>query len=942
MTTEEDLLHEIERSAEQLTHATAGVRALHESWIRRLKNRRRVAVDLIGANYRKALHEADAAHLGAVKQAQAQAVDIYRRSGLALAGWDDPGWTVWQPQLTSETSEPVQESVRVGELVEEGPAGRNVTLPAVARLLAGHNLVIKAAGPAKRSAAEALESVLFRLLTTASPGCLALTLLDPSNLLIHADILAHLADTDPGLLTGGVWAGRASVEAVLAYLAGDGSTGLQTDGRTTRPARRVVVVLDFPSGFSQEAARHLRTLMRPQNASGVGLVMLLDPSDPAPDAFDLVELERVATVIRWDGARFLWEADELRSCRLALDSPPGDSLARTLVDSVGVGVVRALSRESDLVRTLPPVRTWWKENSARGLCVPIGARCGGELVTLCLGRTKSHLLVMDGLDTGRSDLLRALLMHCAVAYGPDSLRLYLLSMSGGLDVRMYATHWLPHAQVVAVDCAREYALSVLEDLDGQLSAPSPEVVVADGDVSASRSTGAGIQHLLVLDEFTQLMMGSDEITVRANELVARLVERGHQRGVHVILAASAGKLPDVLKSTASGCGVRVVFTAGLAGIEGRISAGSQQAGMPGLAICNDAAGEPWGDRLIRVLTITDADQTKLLMQLRARGEARSAPPVPQAFYDPEALADVARCRPLYRLLLGKEFTGAAANDATVLPSGETAISAWLGERPVPWQTASATFWPCEGRHMLIVSKYEPAASGMLAATLLSLGLQAQRNPRMLADTGKTRLLSVVDFSAGKLPVLGGLSGVLGPLLELVTGRELPTLSARIAQLIDQRLDSQYQSASLDALKLSDSPPVFVVLAGLHHALVAPRAHGDMAERFASAERLAKIVHLGPSVGVHVIAWCDALSSFNAILGATMLPEFEIRAVTALSEEDSVALLDSPNASALKDHEALLWDRHLGVQQAFRPYSPPEESWLAKVRESTRGRAISRA
>ena len=326
MTSEEDLVRQIKHSTGQLASATASARALHERWIRRAKDQHEVAVNLAGANYRKALHEADTAHLRAVEQAKAQAVDIYRRSGLPVAEWNSPDWLAWQPSLTVEAG---QESVRVGELIEDGPAGRNVALPAVARLLAGHNLIIRAAGPAKQSAAGALESVLFRLLTNTLPGHPTLTLLDPSNLLSNVNVLARLTDTDPGLLTGGVWTKPAEVEAVLAYLADRIATGPEADGHPNATILRVVTILDFPSGFSHAAVRHLRALVRTQEASGVRLVISLDPSGPMPDAFDLVELEQAATVIRWDGARFLWEADELRSCTLVLDSPPGDSLAKS-------------------------------------------------------------------------------------------------------------------------------------------------------------------------------------------------------------------------------------------------------------------------------------------------------------------------------------------------------------------------------------------------------------------------------------------------------------------------------------------------------------------------------------------------------------------------------------------------------------------------------------
>lgn len=918
MTVEEDLIRQITYETGQLARLTANTRVLHRRWIGRAKDRHQVAVTLAEANYRKALHEADSMHGRSVEQARTQAAEIYRRAGLALAGWDDARWGDWQT-LRSPTVE--QESVRLGHLIEAALAGREVALPAVARLAGGHNLIIKADGPAKAAAADTLQSVLFRLLANTPPGQLRLALLDASGLLSRADTLASLAGHDPGLVTGGVWQEPGDIEAVLAYLSGRWTIGPLVDTGARADIQRVIVILDFPSGFSPEAARHLRTLFQSQRASRVSFIMLWDPSGALPEIFDPDELMQSATVIRWDGERFLWEADEWRSCRLALDAPPGEALAKTIVAAVGAGAAQALPGTLDLTQTLPPEREWWQEDAAHRFCAPIGVRPGGEIAPLCLNEAVHHLLITGSHEAGRGDLMRALLMHWAVTCSPDGLRLYLLSMPGGLDLRKYAAHRLPHAQVVAVDCAREYALSVLEHLDSQLPSCSPP----------------DTRHLLLLDEFSQLLAGSDEIAVRANELLSRLVAPGSEPHVQVVLMTSDSALPDVIQPAADRFSARVTFTKGVPGAGEKNTVDQPPASV--LAIYNDAAGKPWGDRLVRVLAVTDADELKLLAQVRSKSQVRSEGFPPQAFHDPGALAELPRCWPLYRRLAVKELPVALPREASA--PAETTSLACLGERPLLGQAAAATFWPRDGRHLLIVSDDE-AAAGLLAAALLSLGVQAHREPCTAADAQKAQSLTVVDFTSGKLPLLGRVAGVLGPQLEVVSDRVLPALLAKMAELVDRRLDAPLKLTGQDAPMPSTLSPVFVILVGLHQAQFVASAHQrDIEDRFVSAERLARIVRWGPGVGVHIIAWSAALASFNAVLGQAMLSEFEMRAITQVSEDDSIELIGSPAASLLAPNEALLWDRRLGILQPFRVYAPPEDRWLAWVRESVRGRSAAR-
>ena len=48
--------------------------------------------------------------------------------------------------------------------------------------------------------------------------------------------------------------------------------------------------------------------------------------------------------------------------------------------------------------------------------------------------------------------------------------------------------------------------------------------------------------------------------------------------------------------------------------------------------------------------------------------------------------------------------------------------------------------------------------------------------------------------------------------------------------------------------------------------------------------------------------------------------------------DSANLMDSPEASRLGVHRALVYDEEQGEFEKFRPYGPPTPEWLAWVRE----------
>jgi S-DNA-T family DNA segregation ATPase FtsK/SpoIIIE len=96
---------------------------------------------------------------------------------------------------------------------------------------------------------------------------------------------------------------------------------------------------------------------------------------------------------------------------------------------------------------------------------------------------------------------------------------------------------------------------------------------------------------------------------------------------------------------------------------------------------------------------------------------------------------------------------------------------------------------------------------------------------------------------------------------------------------------------------------------------------------------AEIIRNGPAWSVHSLVWCDSYNDVNRLVDRATLREFELRVLFQMSAADSTNLLDSPAASRLRQHRGLFYSDDLGTQEKFRPYGPPSEDWLARVRQS---------
>ena len=103
-----------------------------------------------------------------------------------------------------------------------------------------------------------------------------------------------------------------------------------------------------------------------------------------------------------------------------------------------------------------------------------------------------------------------------------------------------------------------------------------------------------------------------------------------------------------------------------------------------------------------------------------------------------------------------------------------------------------------------------------------------------------------------------------------------------------------------------------------------------------ARQFRKILHEGPALGIHCLLWCDSYNTLNRFIDRQGLEDLEMRVVFQMNANDSSHLIDSPLASQLGVFRAYFYSDADGRMEKFRPYGPPTEAWLQKVRKQLQG------
>jgi len=800
-------------------------------------------------------------------------------------------------------------------------------------------VVLRARDDGRAAAVDALQSMMLRFLTGLPAGKMRFTIVDPVGLGDNFAAFMHLADSDEKLVTGQIWTEPRQIEQRLTDLTDHVAAVIQkylrnqyasiedynrAAGEVAEPYR-VLVVANFPTGFTPEAAKRLVSIATSGPSCGVCTLVSVDTRAALPRDFALADLEAPSFVLTGRDGRFTPKDAALAPFPLTIDAPPPAVTVARLVQRVGKASKTAARVEVPFEYIAPAPADVWRGSAAKGFEVAVGRAGATRRQLFALGRgTAQHALIAGKTGSGKSTLLHALITNLALIYSPDEAELYLIDFKEGVEFQWYATYRLPHARVVAIQSEREFGLSVLQRLDVILRERGERFRDAGvNDLAGYRVATPGEKSpriLLVVDEFQQFFVEDDKLSQEASLILDRLVRQGRAFGIHVLLGSqSLGGSYSLPRSTIDQMAVRVALQCSEADAQLILSKDNNAARLlsrPGEAIYNDQNGLTEGNDPFQVVWLSEEKREEVLRGLGERAGGKYPPPL---VFEGNSAADPARNPALAGVL-----------DAPAWPADVRAVSAWLGDPVAIKEPTAAVFRPLGAANLLLVGQNEEAARGLFAAALL--GLAGRLAPPTAGAT--FAVLDGTPDDADDTEYLRKLAARLPHPTRTPARTELTATLAEFAVEVEKRQKGES----------TDRTPRFLFVFGAHRFRELRKTDDDFsfgrrgAEREPSpAERFTTILRDGPPLGVHVIAWCDSLTNLNRTFDRPLLREFGMRVLFQMSPTDSSTLMDAPTASKLGRNRALFLQEDQERPEKFRPYGLPDPEWLDQVIEQLHAR-----
>ena len=850
------------------------------------------------------------------------------------------------------------------------PAQSEFDLPMLLPFPQRSLLMWKANGPGLARAVDSMQAVMLRMLTSMPPGKIRFTIIDPVGLGENFSAFMHLADFDEQLVASRIWTDTPHIEQRLAevtkhmenviqvYLRNEFATIQDYNASAGELAEpyRVLVVANFPVNFSEAAALRLKSIISSGARCGVFVLMSMDAKLPVTRHSSLSDLEAEAMVLRWNQSQFVWEHPDYGPLPLELESPPEAELFRETVRTVGKEAKFSGRVEVPFSCIVPTADKWWTSDSSGGIDAPLGRAGALKLQNLKLGRgTSQHVLISGKTGSGKSTLMHVLITTLGLQYSPDEVELYLVDFKKGVEFKTYAQSGLPHARVIAIESEREFGLSVLQRLDAELRTRG-DLFRNQGvqDIKGYRMVQPQARMpriLLIVDEFQELFVEDDRISQEAALLLDRLVRQGRAFGIHVLLGSQTlGGAYSLARSTIGQMAVRIALQCSESDAHLILSEDNTAARLltrPGEAIYNDANGLYEGNHPFQVVWLPDNVRDEYLHQISELAATRHCVTAPPIIFEGNVAANPSENGELKELLAGGP-----------LPDSGPVSRAWLGAAVAIKEPTCARFARQNGSNLLLVGHRDEAALGVLANCVISL---AAGNASANTGDGDGRPASDIRAVGQTPPAQSGqeeqasggakfyvLDGVRADAPESGFWNRLSASLPCAIKVADPRGMAEVMGevsaelASRQERSDERGPPVFLIIYNLARFRELRRdddfSFSSIESKAASpAKQFSSILREGPALGIHTLLWCDSYNNVSRFLDRQGLRDFEMRVLFQMNATDSSNLMDTPDASRLGIHVAILYDETQGQMEKFRPYGMPSREWLCWVNEQLSAR-----
>ena len=651
----------------------------------------------------------------------------------------------------------------------------------------------------------------------------------------------------------------------------------KTAGSLTVPYR-FVFIYNFPYGFSKDIIERFFNLINKQNATKAGIFIFynIDDTAPLPYGFDMSSFYNISTLvdIRDDGKfvidKSIYPTDFFNDKSIALDS---DSISNldTVIDAISEKVKKIklpIISFDDYLNELMENGGYWQGNTRKGVKIPIGKRPVDETVYFEFsGDTSDYFAMVGGRPGyGKTVLLHNIICNGAILYSPQELEFYLIDCTNGTGFKPYAK--LPHARFVSITNQREYTVSALDNLVGEMYRRAEVFKDASEKLNDTiekiedyrKKTNAIMSRIVVIiDEFQVLLEKEDRVTRKAKGYLEKLIREGRKYGINIIFCTQSYRQLDFNTDLIT---LRIAFN--LKDIDSEKVLGNDSARTlirKGEAILNNQTGNKTANVHFQG-AFTD-QMLKYVDFCCNKVEEHPEYKIKRFVFDGKIVGDLA---------CNYDFLNIISSDKITTTSRiYVGVPSFIKNEHVYFKIK-----PNSGSNLLIVGN--DIASAMSTIMLANYQLVMQ-------NAGNSKFF-IVDFLSSDDSLANYYKNLCDYFenVQYVPKRSIVELIDEIGNELQIRLDNDKDGIS------NDDKGLLVLSLSYVQAAKELKKNGYMPSK--TTEKLVKIIKDGPDMGIHIFLYSYNYKGLSEIMDPQVYGEFENKIV--VSEGGGINLFNDIN------------------------------------------------
>jgi hypothetical protein len=525
--------------------------------------------------------------------------------------------------------------------------------------------------------------------------------------------------------------------------------------------------------------------------------------------------------------------------------------------------------------------------------VPIGKSLkaqGKEHISFNTKNELSHILMVGGIGSGKTNFLKTIITSISIEYNPDEVELYLIDMKSGAGFSVFETEKLPHAKLYVFSAENELIKDVFENLKQEMDRRYAEYSKYNIDnlqdiyKDPSLAPFAPKRKIVIIDEFASIYTDDEMYHDEISSNILNIAQKGRAMGINLFFATQNFNniSSSAFNQAATQFATRIVLKGSpesSSSILGTSNDGFKEVTRIGEGFVNTNYGQinsDGGNHFFKSFLLDNEDLIPLLKEIRETAESRKLCKSESVLIDGAKPADFTTNAELFAL----QKSADAQNKYR-----KNGISSYLGE----------AFLMKEPNHFYFSWKLNGKSAGQ---NILIAG-----NEREIAVEAVYSLISSLTHGVPDAEFAIKFINPLDPDYSRDLGMDkLPELLKKYAYEEFGEKDLMFVFEKLQIIidnrkKSGDRFPIVVIIPALENFVKMHRAGGyDLQPEAALFKEL---LSNGSNYGIYFICEINKPGNFSKMgIAADFLQHFDHRIAFFMNSEESINMIDSKMANKL--------------------------------------------